>query len=164
MTSPRETPPLPEPAGREVGAAKALARLLDAAVQVPGTRIRVGLDPILGLVPGLGDVAGAGLAGYTVLLAARLGAPRSVVIRMLGNVAVDTLVGTLPFLGDLFDVGWKANLRNVALLERYLERPASTRAASRTVVALVLGGLALLGVAGAVLAVGVVRALIEMLG
>ena len=83
---------------------------------------------------------------------------------MLGNVAVDTLVGTVPFLGDLFDVGWKANLRNVALLERYLERPASTRAASRTVVALVLGGLALLGVAGAVIAVGVVRAFIQMFG
>lgn len=161
MSSGTGTPLPPERASREVGAAKALARLLDAAVQVPGTRVRVGLDPILGLVPGLGDVAGAGLAGYSVLLAARLGAPRSVVLRMLGNVAVDTLVGTVPFLGDLFDVGWKANLRNVALLERYLERPASTGAASRTVVALVLGALALLGVAGAVLAVVVVRALIQ---
>lgn len=160
--------PLPEAPSRRhedhVRASRALARLLDSAIRIPGTNVRIGLDPILGLMPGLGDVAGAGLAGYTVLVAARLGAPRTVILRMLGNVAFDTIVGAVPLLGDLFDAGWKANTRNVALLERYLERPADTRAASRGLVALVLGGLALLGVAGAVFAVLVVRALLQLLG
>lgn len=147
-----------------VRGARALARLLDAAIRIPGTNFRIGLDPILGLMPGLGDVAGAGLAGYTVLVAARFGAPRSVILRMLGNVAFDTLVGTVPLLGDLFDAGWKANTRNVALLEQFLERPASTQSASRGLVALVLGGLVVLGIAGAVFAVLLVRALVQLLG
>jgi len=132
--------------------ARALARLLDSAIRIPGTGIRIGLDPILGLIPGLGDVAGAGMAGYTVLLAARLGAPRSVILRMLGNVALDTLVGAVPLLGDLFDAGWKANTRNVALLERYLERPGTTRVSSRALVALVIAALVMLAGAGIIVA------------
>ena len=157
--------PSPSVAPREdpVVAARAVARLLDAAVRIPGTNIRVGLDPLLGLVPGLGDVAGASLAGYTILTAARLGAPRSVILRMLGNVAFDTLVGTVPLLGDLFDAGWKANLRNVQLLERYLERPAPTHAASRNLVALVFVALVLLAAAGVIVAGAVVVWLLRAL-
>jgi hypothetical protein len=104
--------------------ARALTRVLDTAVRVPGTPVRFGLDAVLGLVPGLGDVAGAALAGYVVLLGTRLGAPTSVVLRMLANVAVDTAVGTVPVLGDLFDVAWKSNTRNLALLEHYVAQPA----------------------------------------
>jgi hypothetical protein len=158
--------PSPPVARREdpVAAARAVARLLDDAVRVPGTNIRVGLDPLLGLVPGLGDVAGASLAGYTILTAARLGAPRSVILRMLGNVAFDTLVGTVPLLGDLFDAGWKANLRNVQLLERYLQHPAPTRAASRNLVALVFIALVLLAAAGVIVAGAVVVWLLRALG
>jgi hypothetical protein len=154
------TAPVEQPVGR----ARALSRLLDSAVRVPGTPIRFGLDAVLGLVPGLGDVAGAALSGYVVLLAARLGAPRSVVARMLANVAVDTAVGTVPLLGDLFDVGWKSNTRNVALLERYLEQPAATKAASRGVVAAILVALVLLAAAGIALAVVVVRAIAGAIG
>src|SRR5690554_6293993 len=115
----------------EMTRARGLARLLDSVIRIPGTNIRLGLDPILGLVPGMGDALGAGLAGYAIVLAARLGAPPSVIVRMVGNVLIDMLVGAVPILGDLFDVGYKANLRNVTLLERYLERPARTRQTSR---------------------------------
>jgi hypothetical protein len=151
MTSP--------PPGDPLARARALARLLDSAARVPGTGIRFGADAVLGLVPGLGDVAGAALAGYLVLLAQRLGAPRAVVLRMLGNVAVDTLGGTVPLIGDLFDVAYKSNLRNLALLERAIERPTTTSRTSRLVVAATLLGLVLLVAGGLVVTVLVVRAI-----
>jgi hypothetical protein len=150
MTSPSPGDPLAR--------ARTLARLLDSAARVPGTGIRFGADAVLGLVPGLGDVAGAALAGYLVLLAQRLGAPRAVVLRMLGNVAVDTIGGTVPLIGDLFDVAYKSNLRNLALLERAIERPTSTSRTSRLVVAATLLGLMLLVAGGLVVTVLVVRA------
>ena len=142
--------------------ARSLTRLLDSAAAVPGTGVRFGLDPILGLIPGLGDVAGAALSGYLVLLAARLGAPRVVVLRMVANVAVDSVVGSVPLLGDLFDVAWKSNTRNLALLERAIARPSETRAAGGAVVAGALLVLGLLAVAGIALAVVVVRALARL--
>lgn len=144
--------------------ARRLATLLDAAVRIPGTRIRVGLDPLLGLVPGGGDVAGALLAGGVVLAAARLGAPASVLARMLGNLAVDALLGTVPLAGDLFDVAWKANLRNVHLLEEHLSDPAGARRGSRRVVlvaGLAVGLVALLVVAAVI---GAARLLAGLLG
>jgi Domain of unknown function (DUF4112) len=152
---------VPDTTARDDGLATArlVARLLDSAVGVPGTGMRVGLDPLLGLVPGLGDVAGAALSGYIVLLAARRGAPASVVARMLGNVAVDTAVGAVPVLGDLFDVGWKSNTRNVALLERHLDRPAEASGSSRLVVAGVLAVLLLFAALGLWLTYVVLHAL-----
>ena len=101
-----------------IAGVRRMARLLDSALRIPGTGIRVGLDAVIGLVPGLGDAAGAVLSAYVVLLAARVGAPSTVVLRMLGNVAIDALAGAIPLLGDLFDIGWKANSRNVELLDR----------------------------------------------
>lgn len=139
--------------------ARSLARLLDSAVEVPGTGIRFGADAILGLIPGLGDVAGAALSGYLVLLAQRLGAPRAVVLRMLANVAVDTAAGTIPLVGDLFDVAYKSNTRNVALLERAIERPTDTKRTSRLLVAAVIVGLVLLVAGGLVVTVLAVRAI-----
>jgi hypothetical protein len=138
--------------------ARALARLLDSAIAIPGTGIRVGADALLGLVPGLGDVAGALLGGYLVLLAQRLGAPRAVILRMLGNVALDTIGGSVPIAGDLFDVAFRSNVRNVALLERALERPHETRRASGLLVAGTIVGLALLAATALVVAVLAVRA------
>ena len=139
--------------------ARTLARLLDSAVKVPGTGVRFGADAILGLVPGLGDVAGAALAGYLVLLAQRLGAPRAVVLRMLANVAVDTAAGSVPLVGDLFDVAYKSNMRNLALLERAIERPTDTKRTSRLVVAAVIVGLVLLVAGGLVVTVLAIRAI-----
>jgi hypothetical protein len=137
--------------------ARALTRLLDSAARVPGTSMRFGLDPVLGLVPGLGDVAGAALSGYVVLLASRLGAPTTVIVRMLGNVVIDTVGGTVPVIGDLFDAGWKANTRNLTLLERHLGRPESTKRASRAVVWGTVAALLLLAIGAATVGVLIVR-------
>lgn len=154
---------LPGPDGRLAGA-RALARLLDSAARVPGTNIRFGLDSVLGLVPGLGDVAGAALAGYMILLGTRLGVPRSVVLRMVSNVAIDTIVGAVPILGDLFDVAWKSNTRNLALLERSIDPPsAATRPVNKLVVVGVVLALTVLIAGGITLGVLVVKALIGAL-
>jgi len=131
-----------------LGTARLVARLLDNAIGIPGTGVRIGIDPLLGLFPGLGDVAGAALSGYIVLLAARRGASTSVIVRMLGNVAIDTAVGSVPVLGDLFDIAWKSNARNVALLERHLAGPAEVRRTSRLAVAAAFVGLVVLAAAG----------------
>ena len=121
---------------------RALARLLDEAVRIPGTGIRVGLDAVLGLVPGIGDALGAGLSGWVIVVAARLGAPPSIIARMAGNAALDALAGSVPLLGDLFDIGWRANARNVALLERWLQQPTRARRSSIAVVVVALLALA----------------------
>jgi uncharacterized protein DUF4112 len=126
---------------RDLRRARALARLLDTAVGIPGTPIRVGLDALLGLIPGAGDFAGAALSGYIVLAAVRRGAPPALVWRMLTNIGIDTLIGIVPVLGDIFDVGFKSNVRNVALLERYASEPATVVKSTRrlgVVVALAL--------------------------
>ena len=128
---------------------RALSRLLDNAFVIPGTRYRFGLDALIGLVPGLGDAVSAVFSSYLVLQASRLGAPRSVVSRMIANIALDTLVGWVPILGDLFDVAWKSNVRNMALLEEHLQQPSAARAGSRRALVL-LGGALLLFATGAV--------------
>jgi len=104
-----------------------VAWLLDAAFRIPGTQQRFGLDAIIGLIPGVGDALGALLSTYIIVEAARRGASVWMVTRMLGNVAVETLIGAIPLLGDLFDVVFKANMRNLALLGDTLERGAPAR-------------------------------------
>ncbi len=99
-----------------VGNIRTLARVLDSALRIPGTEIRVGADSIFGLVPVVGDIAGAALSGYIVLASARLGAPASTLARMVINIGIDTIVGSVPVLGDMFDVGWRANMKNVDLV------------------------------------------------
>ncbi len=99
-----------------------LATLMDAAIVVPGTQIRVGFDALIGLVPGIGDLVSAGISTLIIVEARRLGAPRWLVARMIGNVAIDTVGGAVPLVGDLFDVTFRANLKNVALLRRHFER------------------------------------------
>jgi hypothetical protein len=100
----------------------ALATLLDTAVSLPGTNVRFGLDALLGLVPGIGDVITTAMALYIVHEARQLGAPGFVIARMLANVALDGLVGTVPVLGDAFDVMWRSNRRNMRLLQAWLAR------------------------------------------
>jgi len=117
-----------------------LAYWLDAGIRIPGTNMRFGLDPILGLIPGFGDAAGAILAGWMLVEAVRLGASRATVLRIAGNVALDAAVGAIPLIGDIFDFGWKANLRNVALLERHLAAPDRAERADRSFVSLVICG------------------------
>ena len=95
------------------------AVLLDSAFRIPGTGIRFGLDAIIGLIPGIGDISTPAFAGLLLLQAVRMRLPIVVQARMVLNAAFDMLVGLVPILGDLVDVGWKANLRNLALLERH---------------------------------------------
>jgi hypothetical protein len=131
-----------------------LGKLLDNSIPIPGTPWKIGLDPIIGLIPGIGDLVGAALSGYIILEAARANASTLTLARMLMNVGIDTLVGAVPALGDVFDAAWKANTKNVALLERHLalqpasitERKAVTGAAIGAIVVLVVivaAGLAL---------------------
>lgn len=100
---------------------RTVAAALDDAVPIPGTNRRVGLDSIIGLLPVAGDAVAAAASSYIVLEAARLGAPRSTLARMAFNVALDFGVGSIPILGDLFDAAFKANRKNVELLERHLD-------------------------------------------
>jgi len=104
------------------------------------------------------------MGGYFILLGSRLGAPKAVLARMVLNVALDTLVGVVPVFGDLFDVAWKANNRNMALLERYIDRPAATRQSSRALLFAMIGVLALLAVGGMILTVVIVKWMFGMLG
>jgi hypothetical protein len=96
-----------------------LGRLLDDTIRVPGTDFRVGLDPVIGLVPGLGDAVTALAASAIPLLGARLGVPRIVLVRMCLNLFLNAAIGGIPGLGDLFSFWYKSNLRNAALLERH---------------------------------------------
>lgn len=96
------------------------AKTLDSKFRIPFTRIRFGLDPVIGLLPGIGDVAGLGLSMYLIGEAIKVGAGPKVLVRMLANVLVEFVVGLVPVLGDAFDVFWKANNRNVELLRAHM--------------------------------------------
>jgi hypothetical protein len=103
--------------------ARFLADLLDQRFMIPGTSIRIGLDPIISLIPGVGDLL-ANLTGSLILLiAAQLGVPKIVIARMGANVALNTLIGAIPILGDILSIWFRSNVRNVELLQQYLGRP-----------------------------------------
>lgn len=96
-----------------------LARLMDSQFTVPGTQIKLGLDALIGLIPGIGDTISLGISGYIVAHAHSLGAPKRLLARMGFNIFMDWLIGLVPLIGDIFDVGWKANNRNASLLRRH---------------------------------------------
>ena len=96
---------------------KRLSHNLDEAFTIPGTERKIGLDPIIGLIPGGGDLIGGALSIYIMHAGIRMGMPRSVIIRMFGNIALEFIIGCIPIIGDLFDAMWKSNQRNVKLIE-----------------------------------------------
>ncbi|WP_437229427.1 DUF4112 domain-containing protein [Planctomicrobium sp. SH661] len=98
-----------------------LADLMDNRFVIPGTNYRIGLDALIGLIPGIGDLATTAVAAYIVYLARQLNVPKTLLARMIFNVAVDMGMGIVPVVGDVMDVAWKANLKNVRLLERHLQ-------------------------------------------
>jgi hypothetical protein len=100
----------------------ALAKLLDVAFIVPGTNVRYGIDGLIGLIPVIGDIITTAISLWLVREARALGAPWHLTMRMLGNVALDGVVGAVPLIGDAFDVMFRANIRNVKLLRRWMER------------------------------------------
>ena len=138
---------------RELQRLRAIARLFDQAFPIPGTRLRFGIDALFGLVPGLGDIAGAVAAAYALRVARLFGAPAAVQLHMLGNIALDALIGTVPLIGDLFDFVFKAQTRNLALLEAWVGSPQATARRSRRglvlmsiAIVLVFAGLTIIGV------------------
>jgi hypothetical protein len=137
---------------------RVLSKLLDNSIPIPGTGYKVGLDPIIGLIPGIGDLLGAVLSGYIILEAARAEVPAFTLARMLVNVGVDTVVGAVPALGDVFDAAWKSNTKNVALLERHLARGPTTREGRGVTGAMAAALLTLIVIVGAGLALGIFAA------
>ena len=108
-----------------------ISRLFDQAFGIPGTRWRFGLDALFGLVPGLGDIAGAMVAVYSLRVARNLGAPQIVQAHMLMNIALDALIGMIPILGDIFDFAFQAQTRNLKLLDAWVGSPQRTAKRSR---------------------------------
>ena len=152
----------PPPGDPRTHALRRLTWLLDDAIRLP-LGFRMGLDALIGLIPGFGDVAGGILALYGITVAWRLGAPAIVLARMVLNAAADTLLGILPLVGDLWDIGFASNRRNLAILEHSLAHPE--HATRRSAFVLVLFVATLLAImAGAVaLSIWVVLRLITLL-
>ncbi|MCO6387121.1 MAG: DUF4112 domain-containing protein [Aliihoeflea sp.] len=112
--------PAPDHA-RELDEVRRLAKLLDTRWKIPGIGVRFGIDPVLGLIPGAGDLVAGAISTYVIVKAHRLGVPKSMLVKMAGNVAVDTVVGSVPILGSVFDLFYKASTRNLRLLQTHLE-------------------------------------------
>lgn len=123
-----------------------LSHTMDEVITLPGG-YRIGVDGIIGLIPGFGDTAGAVISSYIIAESARLGVPSRILALMIYNVLLDVLIGFIPFLGDLFDFAWKANLRNVRLLERHIgETPEGNAQRRLTRVVLLVLALLVIGV------------------
>ena len=139
---------------RDQESARQLAYWLDDLIRIPGTNIRVGLDALLGLVPGAGDVATSAMSLVILARAVRLEVPGVVLGRMAGNIALDAVIGAVPGIGDIADVAFRANRRNARLLEKYMTAPAGTARASRaTVIGVLAVGVLALGLS---IAIGIV--------
>ena len=136
-----------------------LAKLLDNSISIPGTSWRIGFDPIIGLIPGIGDLIGAVLSGYIILEAARADIHPLTLARMLANVGIDTMLGAVPAIGDVFDAAWKSNAKNVALLERHLAiEPAVAHEKRNAIGLMALAFIVLVLIVGAGLALGILVA------
>ena len=97
-----------------------LSRLMDTSIRIPGIGFRIGIDPIIGLVPGAGDLISTAFSAYIIFLATRFGIPRQDLAKMIFNVGLEAVVGTVPLVGDLFDAFYKSNIRNLEILEQHL--------------------------------------------
>ncbi|MEM6297123.1 MAG: DUF4112 domain-containing protein [Bacteroidota bacterium] len=137
----------------ELASVKRIAKLMDEAIRIPGTNIRFGLDALLGLIPGAGDSASVVVSGTLVLAMIRHGVSGAVLTQMLGNILLDYVVGLVPVLGDIIDVGFKANTKNVKLLEKhYAERkggkPSALKAFGQVVIVLAVIAFLVAGLIG----------------
>ncbi len=150
--------PIVKPAeSTEMVIVRGLAKLLDEAFTIPGTNRKIGLDPLLGLIPVIGDLGSAAIGGYILMVASKMGVPPVVLWRMLLNLTIDTVVGMVPFVGDAFDVAFKANTMNAKLLAQSLAEPKETRRASWGVLLTVGLGFLALTVAGSVGTIYLIR-------
>ncbi|NJO42256.1 MAG: DUF4112 domain-containing protein [Cyanobacteria bacterium CRU_2_1] len=138
-----------------------LSFYLDNAIVIPIINYRIGLDPIIGLLPGGGDAAGLFLSSYIVLESARLGASKSVLGQMAFNILLETFAGTVPVLGDLFDATWKSNARNIQLLEDHLKIPQPQRQRNQAFAILLIVGLVLVFIGCLALSILLLRWLLQ---
>ena len=158
----RETGEVSTELARRARRVRLLGQLLDNSIPIPGTGRRIGLDSVIGLIPGVGDMIGGVLSGYIVLEAARARVPLPTLVRMLANVGIDTLIGVVPVAGDLFDAAWKANVKNVVLLQGHLVTSDESSMQKRSAIGaslLALAVLALIVIGGIALAIYVGRLL-----
>ncbi|MEO1349838.1 MAG: DUF4112 domain-containing protein [Cyanobacteria bacterium J06635_15] len=127
---------------------RAISTVMDNAVAIPGTGFKFGLDPIVGLLPGGGDLLSGVLSIYIVFEAMRLGLPTATLLRMTWNIVLEVIIGTVPILGDGFDLVWKANAKNVQLVEHHVRSPQTNQRANRWFALVLIVGL--LGLVGAI--------------
>jgi Domain of unknown function (DUF4112) len=142
---------------------RSISDLWDRAFGIPGTKWRVGLESLVGLLPVGGDVVGLGISIYILWQVVQFNLPKTILVRMVVNIAIDALVGSVPILGDLFDVTWKANTKNVNLLESHLQQPSQSRRADRRFLWLLFGGLLLALVVLTIVAVVVLTMAVKAL-
>jgi len=130
--------------------AKALGQLLDSSFTIPGTSIKIGLDPLIGLIPGIGDFISNTIGSSLLILATKAGVPRIVILRMSLNITINMIIGAIPVIGDLFSIWFKSNVQNAQLLHRHCQRTESTPNLSDWVYvgSIVIGLLLLLGITG----------------
>jgi hypothetical protein len=140
---------------------RSLSYLLDNSIPIPGTSYRVGIDPIIGLLPGGGDFLGMAFSGYIVWEAALLGLPKVTLIGMAVNILLETLVGAVPVVGDWFDFAWKANVKNLALLEAHLASGRASKRADWWFLVLLFGGLFLVAIAIATISFFIFKSILQ---
>jgi len=168
QTKAGNTPYTDEQPRRDFRAAVARARfaryahLLDSSIRLPGG-YRIGLDGVVGLIPGIGDLAGVAASSYLVVLAARSGVSTSVLMLMIYNIAAEMLLGAIPVVGDVFDFMWKANERNLALYDEYHAHPYESRHRNRLKAALPLVALCGLLIFAAIAAVAVIKLIVRLI-
>ncbi|MEM6592639.1 MAG: DUF4112 domain-containing protein [Cyanobacteria bacterium P01_H01_bin.119] len=151
---------------------RAISKVMDNAIAVPGTDFKFGLDPILGLLPGGGDLFSGGISVYILYEAMRLGIPKATLLKMAGNIVLELIVGTIPVLGDAFDVAWKANAQNVKLMEQHIDptltqqpltQPGQPKAANQWFALVLIVGLLALIVLAAIGTVWILAAIFNLL-
>jgi hypothetical protein len=146
MRPPSATPvPATFDANDRLRSVERIARLMDSQFRLPGTRFRFGLDPILGLLPVVGDLSSLAVSGMLLLTMMRHGASGAVVVRMAFNILLDTVIGSIPILGNLFDFAYKANERNLNLLRRHYTEGRHQGSGKGLALLLLLGFLVVFG-------------------
>ena len=121
---------------------------MDSKFRIPGTRFRFGLDPILGLIPGVGDLASYGISGLIIFYLSRYGASRKVILMMIGNAALDAIIGSIPIIGQIFDFAYKANERNLRILSEHYEYGKYQGRGTRYIVFFIILFMIILGITG----------------
>jgi hypothetical protein len=144
--------------------ARLLAELLDRRFTIPGTDIRIGLDPLIGLIPGVGDAAANLMGFFIVVVGAQIGLPRIALVRMTANIALNAVIGSIPVLGDLFSVWFRSNIRNIRLLERHAAADRVSTVADWSVVMGLLMAIVLLSIAALAAVIWLVTFLWQVAG